>query len=176
MLPKLSIIIGAAASGKSAFAESLFDTHSGQRTYLATAQSFDTEMESKIIRHREMRGGGWKTIERPIDIAPVFQNARPNDAILLDCATLWLSNLLLEGGDILNAKETLLNSLATCVAPVVIVTNEVGAGIVPEHAISRTFREEQGRLNQHLAAVADYVALVVAGIPLVLKDPRSGDK
>lgn len=176
MLPKLSVIIGAAASGKSAFAESLFDANSDQRTYLATAQSFDAEMEQKIVRHREMRGDGWKTIERPIDIAPVFQNARADEAILLDCATLWLSNLLLDGLDIVSAREALLKSLETCAASVVIVTNEVGAGIVPEHAISRSFREEQGRLNQELAAVADYVALVVAGIPMVLKDLTSGGK
>lgn len=170
MLPKLSVIIGAAASGKSTYAESLFSKHSGPRIYLATAQSFDTEMERKIARHQEMRGAGWETIEQPIDLAPTFRNARANDAILLDCATLWLSNLLLAEKNPVEAQKVLLDAISSCAAPVVVVTNEVGAGIVPEHAISRTFRDEQGRLNQRLAIAANYVALVVAGLPMVLKN------
>lgn len=169
MLPKLSLILGGAASGKSAYAEGLFKAHSGPRVYLATAQSFDSEMENKIERHKKMRGDGWKTIERPLEIAPVFQNAERGEAILLDCATLWLSNLLLSEAAIENAIDALISSLSTSTVPVVIVSNEVGSGIVPSHALSRAFREEQGRLNQQLAAISDYVALVVAGLPIVLK-------
>lgn len=169
MLPKLSFILGAAASGKSAYAESLFSAHPGPKTYLATAQPFDSEMESKIARHKTMRGKGWNTIERPTDIASVFSKAPMGSAILLDCATLWLSNLLLADLNLEKAQETLLKALKSSAVPVVIVSNEVGAGIVPMEATSRRFREAQGRLNQQLAAQADYAALVVAGIPITLK-------
>ncbi|MEH6833653.1 MULTISPECIES: bifunctional adenosylcobinamide kinase/adenosylcobinamide-phosphate guanylyltransferase [Falsihalocynthiibacter] len=169
MLPKLSFILGGAASGKSAYAESLFAVHAGTRTYLATAQSFDSEMENKISRHQIMRGEGWDTIERPMDIAPVFLEAQPESAILFDCATLWLSNLLLADRNVEEALENLLFALNSCAIPVVIVSNEVGAGIVPAEALSRRFREAQGRLNQQLAAQSDYAVLVVAGLPLTLK-------
>ena len=169
MLPKLSFIMGGAASGKSAYAEGLFGAHDGTKIYLATAQPFDSEMESKISRHKIMRGEGWDTVERPIDIATVFAQPAPDSAILFDCATLWLSNLLLASINIDNARGTLILALNACPVPVVIVSNEVGAGIVPADAISREFRQAQGRLNQELAACADYAALVVAGIPITLK-------
>lgn len=169
MLPKLSFILGGAASGKSAYAESLFEAHDGARTYLATAQSFDSEMENKISRHKLMRGEGWETVERPIDIAPVFSKPAIGSAILFDCATLWLSNILLAELNLAKAQEELFLALKSCPAPVVIVSNEVGAGIVPADAISREFRDAQGRLNQAIAARADYAALVVAGLPITLK-------
>lgn len=175
MLPKLSFILGGAASGKSAYAESLFTEHAGTRTYLATAQSFDSEMKNKITRHKTMRGEGWQTLERPIDIAPVFLDTSTESAILFDCATLWLSNLLLADKNIEEAVENLLKALNSCTVPVVIVSNEVGAGIVPTEALSRRFREAQGRLNQRLAAQADYAALVVAGLPLTLKGAAPRD-
>jgi adenosylcobinamide kinase/adenosylcobinamide-phosphate guanylyltransferase len=169
MLPKLSFILGGAASGKSAYAEALFAHHSGPRLYLATAQSFDKEMENKIARHRLMRGEGWKTIEEPVDITPIIRAVAADEALLLDCATLWLSNLLMADAETTVAQAGLLAALADCRGTVVIVSNEVGAGIVPEAALSRRFREDQGRLNQALAAKADFAALIVAGLPLVLK-------
>lgn len=165
----MSFVLGGAASGKSAYAESLFTVHSGARTYLATAQSFDSEMENKIARHKTMRGVGWTTVEAPIDISHVFLNASSGSAVLFDCATLWLSNILLANRDVEKAQEDLFVALASCRVPVVIVSNEVGAGIVPADALSRRFRDAQGRLNQRLAAQADYAALVVAGLPLTLK-------
>ncbi|WP_380057868.1 bifunctional adenosylcobinamide kinase/adenosylcobinamide-phosphate guanylyltransferase [Falsihalocynthiibacter sp. SS001] len=169
MLPKLSFIIGGAASGKSSYAEGLLTAHQGPKTYLASAQAFDSEMENKISRHKVSRGGGWTTIEEPVDVGPIFEDANADSAILFDCATLWLSNLFLANRETSSEFEKLLDALAQCPAPVVVVSNEVGAGIVPADAMSRDFRETHGRLNQKIAAQADYAALVVAGLPLHLK-------
>ncbi len=169
MLPKLTLIIGAAASGKSAFAERLVTCTMHSRTYIATAQAFDDEMRAKITRHRDMRGTGWQTIEAPLDIPAALQQVPADHVVLIDCATLWLSNHLLAGSDLEATETDLLKALENCPAPVVIVSNEVGAGVVPDNALSRKFREAQGRLNQHLAAQSDLVVTVIAGLPMVLK-------
>jgi len=169
MLPKLTLIIGAAASGKSTFAERLVTTTMRARTYIATAQAFDDEMRAKISRHRNMRGAGWHTIEAPLDIPAALQQVPTDHVVLIDCATLWLSNHLLAESDLQQAEADLLHALKTCPAPVAIVSNEVGAGVVPDNALSRKFREAQGHLNQHLAAQADLVVTVIAGLPMVLK-------
>jgi len=169
MLPKLTLIIGAAASGKSTFAETLVTTTIRMRTYIATAQAFDDEMRAKITRHKDMRGAGWHTVEAPLDIPAALQQVPTNHVVLIDCATLWLSNHLLAESDLERTETDLLNALKTCPAPVAIVSNEVGAGVVPDNALSRKFREAQGRLNQHLAAQAGLVVTVIAGLPMVLK-------
>jgi len=169
MLPKLTLIIGAAASGKSTFAERLVTTTMRARTYIATAQAFDDEMRAKIARHKDMRGAGWHTVEAPLDIPAALQQVPADHVVLIDCATLWLSNHLLAESDLQQAEADLLKTLENCPAPIAIVSNEVGAGVVPDNALSRKFREAQGRLNQHLAAQADLVVTVIAGLPMVLK-------
>ncbi len=168
-LPHLTLVLGGAASGKSAFAESLVLLASDAPTYIATAQVFDDEMAEKIRLHKKSRGAGWTTIEAPIDVAAPLSAAKSGEVILLDCATLWLTNVILADHDVAAHAATLLDALAHCAAPVVVVSNEVGQGIVPDNALSHKFRNAQGRLNQQLAAQADLVVAVMAGLPLPLK-------
>jgi len=169
MLPNLTLIIGGAASGKSDFAEGLVTACGKSKIYLATAQAHDGEMAAKISRHQVSRGTGWRTVEAPLNLSPALASATTNDVVLLDCATLWLTNHMMAETDLHTAQDALLQALATCHAAVVIVSNEVGAGIVPENALARKFREAQGRLNQRLAAQSDLAVMVVAGLPMVLK-------
>lgn len=169
MLADLTLIIGGATSGKSDFAEGLVMACGNSRIYLATAQAHDGEMAAKISRHQNTRGDGWRTVEAPLDLAPALARATANEVVLLDCATLWLTNHLMAGTDLQAAQNALLKSLASCKAPVVVVTNEVGAGIVPQNRLAREFREAQGCLNQRLAAHADLAVMVIAGLPMVLK-------
>lgn len=169
MLPELTLIIGGAASGKSDFAEGLVTASGNSRIYLATAQAHDSEMAAKINRHQKTRGAGWRTIEAPLDLSNALGSASAGDVVLLDCATLWLTNQLMAEADLQIAQSTLLTSLTSCKAPVVVVSNEVGTGIVPENALARKFREAQGRLNQRLAAQSDLAVTVIAGLPMVLK-------
>lgn len=170
-LPPLTVVIGGAASGKSAFAETLVIATGRPRHYVATAQAWDDEMAAKVAAHRAARGDGWRTVEEPRDIARALSGITAGDAVLIDCATLWLSNVMLadDAPDIDTAVTALLAALAACPAPGVIVTNETGQGIVPETALGRRFRNAQGRLNQRLAAQADLVVTIIAGLPLVLK-------
>lgn len=168
MLPRLTVVLGGANSGKSALAEELVAATGQPRVYLATAQAFDAEMAAKIAAHRAARGDGWRTVEAPLDVAGALADCGAGDVVLLDCATLWLSNRLLANvpGD---AGDAMLTALAGCPAPVVVVSNEVGQGVVPDTALGRAFRGEQGRLNQCLASAAGLAVLSVAGLPLVLK-------
>lgn len=169
-LQKLSLVLGGAASGKSDFAEGLVTGSGLAPVYLATAEAHDAEMAAKIARHRAARAGqGWRNLEAPRDIAPALATAVPGEAVLIDCATLWLSNLLLGGEDVEEAGARLLSACSACAAPVVIVSNEVGQGIVPDNALARRFRNAQGRLNREVAAAADLVVAVMAGLPLVLR-------
>lgn len=168
-LPKLTLVLGGAASGKSAYAEKLVTGSGLQQVYLATAQAFDDEMRAKIARHIALRGAGWITIEEPIDPGAVLASATPDQAVLLDCATLWLTNVMLADHDMAEARAALVHALVTCPATVVVVSNEVGQGIVPDNALARRFRNAQGALNQAIAAQADSVVAVMAGLPLVLK-------
>ena len=169
-LPGLTLVIGGAASGKSARAEALVRAEPGARVYIATAQAFDDEMRAKIAAHKDMRAGdGWRTIEAPFDVAGALDGIGVGDVVLLDCATFWLTNLLLAERDWQTEAEALIASLRACTAPVVVVSNETGQGIVPENALARAFREAQGQLNQRLAAEAGLVLGVMAGLPLVLK-------
>lgn len=169
MLPGLTIVLGGAASGKSAFAEKLVTDTGRGRVYLATAQAHDDEMCEKINKHKEMRGNGWRTIEAPLDVGRELAAIAGDQAVLLDCATMWLSNHLLAENDPDEAEANLMAGLALCSAPVVVVSNEVGHSVVPESALGRQFREAQGRLNQKLAAQAGLVVNVIAGLPQVLK-------
>jgi len=169
MLPGLSLVLGGAASGKSAVGEGLVKGTGRSMVYLATAQAHDDEIRAKLARHREARGPGWHTIEEPLDAGRALATIGGDTCVLLDCATMWLSNHLLAETDMAEAQAGLMAGLALCAAPVVIVSNEVGASVVPENALARRFREEQGRLNQKLAAKAGLVVHVIAGLPQVLK-------
>ena len=168
-LPKLTLVLGGAASGKSKYAETLCSIGGLLKVYVATAQVFDDEMSDKIAKHLIQRGPNWITIEAPIDVAGALAQAPDDAVILIDCATLWLTNVILGDHDLVAATEALLAGIAQCPHPIVIVSNEVGYGIVPENALSRRFRNAQGALNQTLAIHADRVVAVMAGLPLTLK-------
>jgi adenosylcobinamide kinase / adenosylcobinamide-phosphate guanylyltransferase len=169
-LPALSLVLGGAASGKSAYAEALVRATPGSRVYIATAQGFDEEMRAKIAGHKAARAGdGWRTVEASLDLAGALTGIGAADVVLLDCATLWLSNVMLAGRDWQDETTALIAALAACPAPVVVVSNETGQGIVPENRLARRFRAAQGGLNQQLAAKAGFVAMVMAGLPMVLK-------
>lgn len=168
-LPKLSIILGGARSGKSAFAERLVESFGLQKTYIATAQAFDDEMRVKISQHQVDRGDGWTTIEAPLDLKPALLDLPDNSIVLIDCLTLWLSNHILADNDIDAETKVLLATLDQISAPVVCVSNEVGMGLVPETALGRQFRDAQGRLNQNIAKQSDLAVFIAAGLPMVLK-------
>lgn len=169
MFPDLTFVLGGAASGKSVYAEQLVVLSKKRRVYLATSQVFDDEMRHKVQRHVSQRGSGWHTIEAPFDLGPALAGLTSDQICLIDCATMWLSNHLLAENDLESAQNNLLADLRRCAAPVVIVSNEVGHGIVPDNTLARRFREAQGRLNIALAAQADLVVQITAGLPLVLK-------
>ena len=169
MLPKLSLILGGAASGKSVFAEQLVMDTGQPRIYLATAQAFDGEMEAKVEKHLLQRGPDWQTIEAPHETAEALKDLPAESVVLLDCATMWLSNHLLAESDLVAEQDKLLNALTDCAARLVVVSNEVGLDVVPENKLARQFRNAQGALNQALARQADLAVLVVAGLPMVLK-------
>jgi adenosylcobinamide kinase/adenosylcobinamide-phosphate guanylyltransferase len=168
-LSPLTLVVGGARSGKSAFAEALAINSGRPRRYIATAEAWDDEMRQRIAQHRRDRGGDWVTVEAPLDLPAALATARRDEAVLVDCATLWLTNHLLADHDILAETESLMRAIQACYAPVLIVSNETGWGIVPENALARRFRDEQGRLNQRLAQQAGLVVTVIAGLPMVLK-------
>lgn len=169
MRKTLYFVTGGAASGKSTFAETLVRGTGKPKIYVATMQPYDDEMRTKLTKHQSDRGDDWTTIEAPIDVVTILENAQPTDVILLDCVTLWLTNVLLADHDVDAACGELVNALVTCPCDVVVVSNEVGMGIVPDNAISRKFRNMQGKINQMIAARADTVVTVISGLPLVLK-------
>jgi len=164
----LTLVLGGARSGKSRHAESLVTAEPAPWTYVATAEPLDDEMRERIAAHRARRGDGWRAIEAPRDLAGALAGIC-DGAVLVDCLTLWLSNLMLADADIDAETARLETALASIAAPVVLVSNEVGSGIVPDNALARRFRDAQGRLNQRMAARADRVVLMVAGLPLVVK-------
>lgn len=168
-LPNLSLILGGARSGKSAFAERLITSANRPRVYIATGQAFDVEMEGKIAQHRQDRGPDWQTIEAPLDVVRALASAPLGAVILLDCLTLWLSNQMLAEAEVEVEIERLLNALAAVSVPVVCVSNEVGMGLVPETTLGRQFRDLQGLLNRKVAEQANVAVFVAAGLPLVLK-------
>jgi adenosylcobinamide kinase / adenosylcobinamide-phosphate guanylyltransferase len=164
----LTLVLGGARSGKSRYAESLVTTATPPWTYIATAEAGDEEMAARINTHRERRGTCWRTIEVPREIAVALAECETT-SVLVDCLTLWLSNLMLAHADIDREIGRLEKMLQATKVPVVLVANEVGLGIVPEHPLGRQFRDWQGVLNQRMAALADRVILMVAGLPLVIK-------
>jgi adenosylcobinamide kinase/adenosylcobinamide-phosphate guanylyltransferase len=169
-LPAITLVLGGARSGKSAHAEALIG--GAPALYVATAQSFDAEMTERIRLHRDRRGANWRTIEEPLDLAGSLKaNGVAGRPILVDCLTLWLSNLMLAERDV-EAEAGRLCALLPVAAPVIFVANEVGLGIVPDNALARAFRDHAGRLNQRIAALADRVTFMAAGLPLTLKEPK----
>lgn len=169
-LPRTTLVLGGARSGKSRFAEGLIAGHSGRRVYLATAEAGDAEMAERIRRHRERRGEGWTTVEEPLDLPRALEAASSEPAIVLvDCLTLWLSNLMAANRDVEHEARRLTDILPQLEARVVFVTNEVGLGIVPDNALARAFRDHAGFLHQSIAAAADRVYFVAAGLPILLK-------
>lgn len=169
ILPKLTLVVGGARSGKSRLAERLVTGTGLRRHYIATAEAWDDEMRARIAAHREDRGQDWVTHEAPRAVAGVLAGLPATDVVLLDCATLWLTNVLLAEADVAAESAALLAALMASAAPVVVVSNEVGWGIVPENALARAFRDHQGKLNQQIAGVAGLVLGVMAGLPMVLK-------
>ncbi|HYE49395.1 MAG TPA: bifunctional adenosylcobinamide kinase/adenosylcobinamide-phosphate guanylyltransferase [Azospirillaceae bacterium] len=164
----LTLVLGGARSGKSRHAEALVTALPGPWLYVATAQVLDAEMAERVAHHRAARAPGWHTVEAPLDPAAAL-DAAGNRPVLVDCLTLWLSNLMLGGHDLAAAEAGLVAALDRAAAPVVLVGNEVGLGIVPDNALARAFRDAAGRLHQRLAARADRVVLTVAGLPLIVK-------
>jgi adenosylcobinamide kinase/adenosylcobinamide-phosphate guanylyltransferase len=169
-IPALTLVLGGARSGKSRHAESLVAALPPPWIYVATAEAGDAEMAERIAAHRARRGANWRTVEAPHDLAAALTAAESNAPVLVDCLTLWLSNRMLAGADIDAETAQLETALAGRHAPVVLVSNEVGFGIVPDNALARRFRDLQGRLNQRMAARAGRVVLMVAGLPLMVKE------
>ena len=168
-IARVTLVLGGARSGKSRYAETLL-REAGGGIYLATAQALDSEMTARIARHRAERGHGWTTVEEPLELAAALERgAQAGRPILVDCLTLWLSNLMGAGRAAEAETARLRAALKTLPVPVVFVSNEVGLGIVPDNALARAFRDEAGRLNQAIAAAADRVVFLAAGLPLVLK-------
>ncbi len=167
-ITNLTLVLGGARSGKSRYAEGLIAALPPPWAYVATAEAHDHEMATRIRAHRARRGASWRTIEAPRDLVTALA-ACERMPVLIDCLTLWLSNLMLAEDDIDTEIENLERSLTVSTAPIVLVANEVGSGIVPEFPLGRKFRDLQGTLNQRMAARADRVMLMVAGLPLVLK-------
>ena len=163
------LILGGARSGKSRYALDLVEKAAPSRLFVATASPGDAEMAERIKRHQAERGEGWTTLEVERDLAAALGEARDGRAVLVDCLTLWLANVLQAGRDVEAETDALLAVLPRLEAPAVLVANEVGLGIVPENALARAFRDHAGRLNQRVAAAAQRVVFVAAGLPLTLK-------
>jgi adenosylcobinamide kinase / adenosylcobinamide-phosphate guanylyltransferase len=175
-LPPVSLVLGGARSGKSTHAErlvagTLHGAAPQPAVYIATAQAGDVEMATRIMAHRSRRGANWTTLEEPLKLGEAILAARAHrQPVLVDCLTLWLSNLMHAGEDLDEATDELLRALDGFAAPLVFVSNEVGLGIVPDTPLGRAFRDSQGRLNMRMADRADRVILMTAGLPLILKD------
>ncbi len=165
----LTLVLGGARSGKSRYAEQLVMAAPAPWTYVATAEPFDDEMRARIAEHKSRRGADWQTIDAPTDLAGAIEDAPKDRIVLVDCLTLWLNNLMFRKINIETAIENLEAALVARGAPTVLVSNEVGFGIVPDNAEARRFRDLQGRLNQRIAAMAGQVVLLVAGIPVLVK-------
>lgn len=177
-IPALTLVTGGARAGKSRYAISLVSADE-PITYIATAEGLDDDMRGRIARHRAERPPAWRTVEAPIELAEALLQAAPGDGVIIDCLTVWVSNLLLRAtsGGVGRSEpwypasevEDLVEALSTRCAPVVVVTNEVGLGVVPPTPLGRAYRDALGRVNQRVAEAADRVSFVVAGIPMVVK-------
>lgn len=166
----VTLVLGGARSGKSRLAEARITALDGPWVYVATGQAYDDEMRERISHHRERRDPRWETVEEPVQVSRVLKEAggRP---VLVDCLTLWLTNLLMQERDIQQDVKEFLEALRLREGPTVLVGNEVGLGIVPQNALARRFRDEAGFLHQRIAAEAGEVVFVAAGLPLTLKSP-----
>jgi len=168
MMARVSLVLGGARSGKSARALAL--AAEAPHVFIATAEALDDEMRDRIRRHKAERGPDWGLVEAPVELAAAIRaSAGEGVTLLADCLTMWLSNLMHHGRDVEAETEALLAALGAALGRVVLVSNEVGMGLAPMNALGREFRDAQGRLNQRLAAAADHVEFVAAGLPLTLK-------
>jgi adenosylcobinamide kinase/adenosylcobinamide-phosphate guanylyltransferase len=165
----LTFLLGGARSGKSAHAEKLTTALPAPWSYIATAQAWDDEMAERIALHRSRRGEGWQTLDAPLDLSGALRSVPDGRPVLIDCLTLWLSNHMLAEHDLDALSAELAAVLAAPRGPWFVVSNEVGMGIVPDNALGRQFRDAQGRLNQHIAAIATRVLFMVAGLPMQVK-------
>jgi adenosylcobinamide kinase/adenosylcobinamide-phosphate guanylyltransferase len=172
MLPRHRLVLGGARSGKSRHALACAEALGPRRLFIATAEPGDAEMAERIARHQAERGAGWQTLEAPLDLPGTLRTATAADVVVVDCLTIWLSNLILAARDTETETESLLKALSEALVPTVLVSNEVGLGVVPDTSLGRHFRDTQGRLNQRVAAAADHVDFVVAGVALALKAAR----
>lgn len=171
-MPSL-LVIGGARSGKSRYAQERAEATGLSPMFIATAQAYDDEMRERIARHQADRGPEWQTVEAPLDLAQTIKaHGAPDRVVLVDCLTLWVSNLMLAGRDIAAATGDLAEVLGGAKGPVILVANEVGLGIVPDNALARRFRDAAGIVNQKVAALADEVQFLAAGLPLTLKQNR----
>ncbi len=169
-LPPVTLVIGGARSGKSAYAERLVEESGLAPVYLATATAGDGEMSERIRQHKSRRGERWKTVEEPLSLLSALKDhAAASNAVLVDCLTLWLSNLMTLSRDIGAETADLVSGLADLDGPVVFVTNEVGLGIVPANDLARAFRDHAGHINQAVALASDRTVMMVAGLPMTLK-------
>jgi adenosylcobinamide kinase/adenosylcobinamide-phosphate guanylyltransferase len=167
----LTLVLGGARSGKSGYAQAQAEAQGVKPNLvmIVTGQAFDDEMRQRIEQHRRERNAAWRTVEAPLDLPLALERISEDDVVVVDCLTLWLSNLMLAEQDVATQTEALLASLQSCKNPLWLVSNEVGLGIVPENALARRFRDEAGRLHRLLAAQADHVVLMVAGLDLKVK-------
>jgi adenosylcobinamide kinase/adenosylcobinamide-phosphate guanylyltransferase len=164
------LVLGGARSGKSRFAQTYAEASGLERVFIATAEAYDDEMRARIERHRADRDGDWTTVDAPIALAEaILTQSEPDRIVLVDCLTLWVSNLVLAERDLVTATDSLVYAIDAAKGPVVLVSNEVGWGIVPENALARRFRDEAGIVNQRVAAAVNTVRLIVAGLPMPLK-------
>ncbi len=165
-----TLFIGGARSGKSRLAQRTAEANGGELVFIATAQAFDDEMRDRIARHQNDRNSRWRTVESPLDLpAAIAREGGEGRTLLVDCLTLWASNTMLAEVDVNAAGAALVAAIASSAGTIILVTNEVGWGIVPDNALARQFRDVAGRLNQQVAAAVDDVRLVVAGIAMQLK-------
>ena len=168
-IPHLTLVLGGARSGKSRHAEALIEALPPPWAYIATAQAWDDEMTARIAEHRARRPADWITLDAPLDLPGAIRGLPEGRPVLVDCLTLWLTNLMLSGADWRAEGARLAAAVAAQRSPVVLVTNEVGAGIVPENRLAREFRDAAGWLNQTVAGACDGVVLCVAGHPIKVK-------
>ena len=169
MTASLTFVLGGARSGKSRYAEEILGNCSGSLTYIATAQAFDEEMRDRIAHHSRRRDLRWRTVEAPLDLVAALAACGPEQPVLIDCLTLWLTNVMLAGRDVEAESGRLVVALADLRGPCVVVSNEVGLGIVPDNRLAREFRDHAGRLNQLVAQQAERVYFMVAGLPMSVK-------
>lgn len=166
----ITLVIGGARSGKSRFAEGLVLGSGLKPVYVATGRAFDEEMSERISVHRDRRGPQWETVEEPLALADAIQqSAHPGRAILIDCMTLWVTNLMMAKANVARETSALADALRAAGVPIVLVTNEVGLGIVPDNRMARDFRDLAGEVNQRMGQLADEAWFIAAGLPLQLK-------